>query len=648
MLDTFRNASKTWVVKIFLAVLALSFMVWGIEDFGRIRFDDSSAIVVGKTKISAPEVRQELKREIERLQPMFGGNLTSEMAKTIGLEDEVISSLVTRTLVDESARRLGLGLADKDVAERLANSGSFKDPTGKFDPSLLRRALARIGMTEAQFIAIEKNDMIRQQLAEALGGGAAQPKDQNAVTMPIGLLPPKSLVEAITQHNREQRSFDVVHVEDSRLPLPAVPDAATLESFYQNNQNQFMAPEYRGITVMFLRPDDVADKTTVTEAMIADAYASRHAEFSTPEKRTVQQVVFGNADKANEFLHAVQGGKSFAEAAKAAGVSVIDLGQVTKEDLPVPLAEPVFALAEKALSSVIETPLGWHVATVDTITPGHEIPLEDVRPRLIADLKKDESDAHLYELGAAVEDTLAGGATLEEAASRNGNLKIIKIPVTDPQGKTPDGQSAVSALPHSETVLQVAFHTNENEDSTLTNADGQGYFLLHVDQVTPESPKPLDAVREQIIQAWQGQQRHLEAEKIADQIAADWKDNKPIKDILTKIKAEVDAVGPMTRDGESANNSQDSELPADVLSTLFAAKNGGTAVGETANGWVVARLTDIVPFEAGQNPQVLVNTGLNLSVTMVNDLIDQYLAAQQQSLGVSVNRKALGLDEQQQ
>lgn len=645
MLDSFRNASKTWIVKLFLAILALSFLVWGVEDFSRIRFDDNSAITVGQTKISPAEVRQELKREIERLQPMFGGNLTSEMARTIGLEDEVISSLVTRTLVDESARKLKLGLSDKDVGERLRDSGSFKDPTGRFDPNLLRRSLARIGMSEAQFIAIEKNDIIRQQLAEALSGGAAQAKDQNAVTMPMGLMPPKSLIEAITLHNREQRSFDVVHVADERLPLPAAPDAATLEAFYKNNQNQFMAPEYRNITVLYLSPDDVAGKITITDAMIADAYANRHSEFFTPELRSVQQVVFSNAEKAQGFLDAVKSGKSFAEAAKATGVSVIDLGRVTHDDLPIPLAEPVFALTEKAVSPAIETPLGWHVAYVDTIVPAHEIPLDSVRPRLVTDLKKDEADTHLYELGAAVEDTLAGGATLEEAASRNGNLKIVKIPVTDTKGQTPDGQNAVANLPHNETVLQVAFHTNENEDSTLTNADGQGYFLLHVNQVTPESPKPLEMVQNQVLQAWQGQQRHLEAQKIADQIAADWKEGKPTKELLGKVKAEVQSVGPMTRDGDAGNSDANGELPADVVTSLFAVKDGGTAVGETAKGWVVARLTEVIPFETGQNPQVVVNTGLNLSVVIVNDLIDQYLAAQQQALGVSVNRKVLGVEE---
>ena len=52
MMDTMRNSAKSWVAKILIGLLAVSFGVWGIADVFR-GFDAGFLAKVGKVEITA-------------------------------------------------------------------------------------------------------------------------------------------------------------------------------------------------------------------------------------------------------------------------------------------------------------------------------------------------------------------------------------------------------------------------------------------------------------------------------------------------------------------------------------------------------------------------------------------------------------------
>ena len=111
MLDIFRSAAKTWIVKLLFGLLALSFVAWGVGDsIRRSAFGTGPAMSVAGTDLSAPEVEAEFKRDVERLQAQAGGRLTLEMARKAGLMENTIQQLSTKLLVDAAAKKLGLAV----------------------------------------------------------------------------------------------------------------------------------------------------------------------------------------------------------------------------------------------------------------------------------------------------------------------------------------------------------------------------------------------------------------------------------------------------------------------------------------------------------------------------------------------------------
>ena len=68
----------------------------------------------------------------------------------------------------------------------------------------------------------------------------------------------------------------------------------------------------------------------------------------------------------------------------------------------------------------MRSPFGWHVLRVTGVEPAQSRPLDAVRDELRAALAQERAADLAFERANQVEDALAGGATLEEAAKRFG------------------------------------------------------------------------------------------------------------------------------------------------------------------------------------------------------------------------------------
>lgn len=623
MLDVFRTASKTWIVRLLFALLALSFVAWGAGDVVRGGVGRSPAIEIGKTSMSAAEVMAEFKREVERLQPLFGGKLTPEDARKMGMLDRTIDSLIARTLIDEAARSLGLSATDETILRRVASNPAFKGPTGQFDRDVFRSRLARLGFTEDSFMKTERTNMVRNQMVETVAAG-------------IGA--PVALTDPLLAWREERRVAETFVIKDESTPLPPTPDAAQLEAYYKDNVSRFMAPEYRALTVLLLRPADVAGGIDIDEAMLQEAYQQRLEEFSTPERRAVSQIVFDEQSSAAKATDLVTQGKDLAAVAKALNAEIIDLGTIEKGDLPEGLAEAVFKLSAGATGQPVKSALGWHVVKVTQVQPGRTRGFDEVKKQLEQDLRKEKSMDGLAELANKVEDALGGGATLEEAAKRH-NLKTVKIAALDAQGRGLNGKP-VADLPKSDQFLDVAFHTEQSTDSPLTEVPNNGYFLLRVDGVTPPAPKPLAEIKAEVVATWQAERRQEQARDKAQKLADRIKAGESAAQVAQSAGAKLESSKPFIREpGEG------STLPATVIAELFKVQPGGVAIAAVQGGTLVARLTSVVPFDINANPAVTNAARQRVSQAVATDIADQYIAALNASIGVKVDRPQLTREE---
>ena len=137
MLSSLRKFSETIVAKIFIALIALSFVFWGINDFFRSSYSNSVAEIDGE-EISFNQFINEFNKIIRN------NNIQSEkIAIKNNIHIIAVSNIVSEKLLKIHAKKLGVIIDDTTIAIEIKNSHEFKDKEifsrTKYEKFLLER-----------------------------------------------------------------------------------------------------------------------------------------------------------------------------------------------------------------------------------------------------------------------------------------------------------------------------------------------------------------------------------------------------------------------------------------------------------------------------------------------------------------------------
>jgi len=127
MLGILRSAAGTWVAKALLSLLVLSFLAWGVTTrmAGGFLAGHHPVITAGSTTVSITEYRLAYDRQINMLQQQIGQRISREQATAYGIDNQVLAQLVSGAVLDEQARKLGLGFSKDRLAELLRHDGEL-------------------------------------------------------------------------------------------------------------------------------------------------------------------------------------------------------------------------------------------------------------------------------------------------------------------------------------------------------------------------------------------------------------------------------------------------------------------------------------------------------------------------------------------
>lgn len=617
MLQSIRNTAGSWVVKILFVILIASFGVWGIGDVVRRSTAPSNVVAeVGPTEITRGDLDTEFRRQIDRLRPMFGGELTVEQARQFGLLDQSVNTLVQRALYDLAAKRAGITVGDDTIRQRIAEEPAFRAPNGQFDRSQFATLLRQNNLTEQGYTALMRKEIARGVIASAVGAGTVAPKP---------------LVEDLYRYREEKRVAEVITIPHAAFKDVGTPDEAAQLRYYEDHQVRFTAPEYRALTVVELTADAIAKDIQITDEQVRAAYDERAGDYQVPERRSVAMAVFDDEAKAKAAAEAAKAG-SLADAAKANGSEAVTLDNVRKDELP-EIGDAAFALKQGEVSAPLKSALGWHVVTVTAIQPPTERSFDEVKEALRAELRKERALEQLYQASNKLDDRLAGGATLEELAQGQG-LPLSKIAAVDSTGKAPDG-SAVSGPADLPQILQTAFGLRQGINSNLTEGKSGAYHAVRVDSITPAAVKPLTEVRDAVIAGWQDDERGRKAAELAKQAAEKLKSSKDLaaQDVAVSVGGSAAMTEPFTRGAQNATG-----LTPELIGRLFEVKPDDVVSGASGEAQLVARLREVIAADPAAKDANLSQVQATVLRGVEGDLMGEFAQALQKEFPVTVHR----------
>ncbi len=138
-----RNQAQSWIAKVILGGIALSFGLWGIGDYFRGSHVSYVAEVDGKG-ITDTDFAQNYERQLNNYRALLGAKFSKQLVAQMGLKNTTLQTMINRQLMLDEASRMGLVSSDAALLAYVQSNPSFQE-AGVFNPQRYQALTRNLG-----------------------------------------------------------------------------------------------------------------------------------------------------------------------------------------------------------------------------------------------------------------------------------------------------------------------------------------------------------------------------------------------------------------------------------------------------------------------------------------------------------------------
>jgi len=593
--------------------ILLILLIGGLGGFGVTNFGGGVTTIgrVGDRDIDADTYARALRQRINDLSRQFGQPIGMAQLQAFGVDQQVLQSVLNQAALDHEAARIGLSVGDAVLASQLAAMPTFQGITGSFDRETYRLTLRNNNLTESRFEADLRADLARSLLQGAVAGGFAAPE---------------TAVDTLWAYIGEQRSFALLPLTEADLATPiAAPTEADIAAQYTARIADYTRGEAKRITYAALLPEALAPGQTIPDEAVRQAYDARIADFVIPERRLVERLVFPDAAAAAAAKARLDAGETFEALVADRGLTLtdIDLGDVTKSDLGA-AGDAVFALAGPGVAGPLDSDLGPALFRMNAVLAAQNTSFEQARPALLAELQLEAARRSISDRVEAIDDLLAGGATLEELARDEG----LTLATTDYVPGAPDNDPIAGYAAFATAAGLVA----EGDFPEAILLDDGGLVALRLDETVPPTPIPLDKVRDQVAADWTAQTLAAALSARAVEIKA-----------AVEAGAALETLGAVVAQTGIDRQASVEGAPPDVLAAAFAMAPGDLRVIEAPGYTALLRLDAVTAAPTDGDAATATREAIRAQTAqgLAQDALALYTNALATEAGITLDQAAI-------
>jgi len=489
MFETIRQSK---IVMIFLlGLLVIAFVFVGVSGYSS--FNDKSPTVaeLDGAVITQAQWDQAHEAEIQNLRESMP-QLDVKLLDTPEARYATLERLLQDELVAASVRNLRVVAGDRAVQRALRDDpwlNARRDASGNLDVAQVREELAIRGMTDESYAAQLAYGLAKAQVAQGV----------QATGLALG-----AAAKATLDAYFERRQIQVALFDSRQFTESVKVTDADVQTFYDDNKANFLAPETVDVAYLVLDQADIAKAIEINEADLKAYYEQNKSRLSGPEERRASHILLtldagASADalkaaeeKAKELLARVKADPAqFAQLAKensqdpGSAQNGGDLGFFGPGAMVQAFNDAVFAMKKGEISDIVRTDFGLHIIQLTDVKSAEIKPYEAMRASILDDLRGSQAARKFAEVAESFSNVVYEQAdSLEPAAKRLG----LTIQTAKAVGRQGPSNAADNAIWGNAKLREAVFANDAIEKKLNTAAIDIGGSRLVAARVTAHQP----------------------------------------------------------------------------------------------------------------------------------------------------------------
>jgi peptidyl-prolyl cis-trans isomerase D len=526
MLDFMRRQRSTlkwvWVILIFIFSVTLVTLYIPFGDLPNVSITNDVASI-GHDSISAHEFQAAYRNYVDRMR----GQLNPEMLKAFRFDRQIMDALVTRHVMTEEAKRLGLNASPAEIEQKILENPVFRENGTFIGRNRYQAILAQNNLTIDEFETDVANEILADKLRSFVAGAV--------------LVTDKEAQEEYKRRN-EKAKIDYFIIDATKLEGNLTATDKELHDYYDKNKAKYTINEKRKAKYIFLSSLKLRSQVTVSDDELRQYYEQHKNEYILPERVKAQHILFKTPgkspeevekikDKARQVLDRAKKGEDFGSLAKqfsedSSAAAGGDLGEFGHGQMVPEFDRAAFSLGVGAISDLVQSQFGIHIIKVNSKQEARERPYEEVKEaiRPILETRKAEQKAGDLAQQASVE--LVNNKNLDAVAAKVG-AEVKETPLMEQN-------EPIAELGNAADFTRRMFTMGKGEIGTAIQVD-RGYVVPQLTDIAAAHPASFEEAQARVL-------ADVKSDK-AKQLAAD--KAKQVEDVLKSgnLAAAAKAVG---------------------------------------------------------------------------------------------------------
>jgi peptidyl-prolyl cis-trans isomerase D len=461
MLDFMRRKRSSlkwvWVILIFVFSVTLITLYIPFGDLSNVSITTDVGSV-GDQTITAREFQAAYRNYVDRMR----GQLNPEMMRAFRFERQILDALVTRRVVTEEARKLGLDVTPAEVEQKILENAVFRENGVFIGRERYQQILAQNNLNIEDFEASVSDEILADKLRSFITASVSV-SDKDA--------------EEEYKRRNEKVKVDYFVIDASQLLTKATVSEQEQRDYFEKNKAKYTIPEKRKAKYAFFEALRLRSEIKVTDDELRQYYEQHRDEYTLPERVRAQHILFRTQGKTPEevekirqkaaaVLDRAKKGEDFAALAKqnsedSSAESGGDLGDFGRGQMVPEFENAAFSLGVGAISDLVQTQFGIHIIKVNEKQERRVRPFEELKEAIRPVVETRKAEARANELAQQFAVDLVTIKDLDAAAKKH-NAQIKETPLMEPGQAIPELGNATELDRKMFTMTQGEFGTAIN------------------------------------------------------------------------------------------------------------------------------------------------------------------------------------------